>query len=241
MKAPPTPASPSAFTPANPFEGRPAGGAFQSLPQRERRGIRLELWNACAGPLVWLPPVGSLVVYFPQGHIEQVAASTLKDAHAHIPNYPSLPSKLICLLHNVTLHADAETDEVYAQMTLQPANMYGKEALLASDLALRADKPKMDFFLDTSTHGGFSVPRCAAEKIFPPLDFSVQPPIQELVARDLHDKEWRFRHIYRGQPKRHLLTTGWSSFVSGKRLFAGTINLSIPSMLSFVFANNHYA
>jgi hypothetical protein len=24
-----------------------------------------------------------------------------------------------------------------------------------------------------------------------------------------------------GQPKRHLLTTGWSLFVSGKRLFAG--------------------
>jgi len=27
-----------------------------------------------------------------------------KDVDAHIPNYPNLPSKLICLLHNVTLH-----------------------------------------------------------------------------------------------------------------------------------------
>ncbi|XP_076939468.1 auxin response factor 5-like [Bidens hawaiensis] len=44
---------------------------------------------------------------------------------------------------------------------------------------------------------------------------------QELVARDLHDTQWTFRHIYRGQPKRHLLTTGWSHFVSGKRLVAG--------------------
>ena len=77
----------------------------------------------------------------------------------------------------------------------------------------------------------------------------MQPPAQELVARDLHDNGWTFRHIYRGitvllvivllvlykldlsnskpwflisgQPKRHLLTTGWSLFVSGKRLFAG--------------------
>lgn len=84
----------------------------------------------------------------------------------------------------------------------------------------------------------------------------MQPPAQELVARDLHDTVWTFRHIYRGmffvwpleccihgsirchhdhiskhllfvvllnagQPKRHLLTTGWSLFVSGKRLFAG--------------------
>ena len=29
-------------------------------------------------------------------------------------------------------------------------------------------------------------------------DFSMQPPAQELVARDLHDHVWTFRHIYRG-------------------------------------------
>jgi len=78
---------------------------------------------------------------------------------------------------------------------------------------------------DTSTHGGFSVPRRAAEKVFPPLvgfifylcvwlwlvidafilylcaiqDFSQQPPAQELIARDLHDVEWKFRHIFRGR------------------------------------------
>ncbi|XP_040998360.1 auxin response factor 19-like isoform X4 [Juglans microcarpa x Juglans regia] len=49
----------------------------------------------------------------------------------------------------------------------------------------------------------------------------MQPPAQELVARDLHDNLWTFRHIYRGKPKRHLLTTGWSLFISGKRLLAG--------------------
>ena len=75
---------------------------------------------------------------------------------------------------------------------------------------------------DTSTHGGFSVPRRAAEKVFPPLvgdisslsnfhvpivfihyffflqDYTLQPPAQELIARDLHDNEWKFRHIFRG-------------------------------------------
>ena len=34
--------------------------------------VNQELWYACAGPLVALPPAGSLVVYFPQGHSEQV-------------------------------------------------------------------------------------------------------------------------------------------------------------------------
>ncbi|KAJ6407970.1 hypothetical protein OIU84_011305 [Salix udensis] len=193
----------------------------------EKKSINPELWQACAGPLVNLPAAGTHVVYFPQGHSEQVAASMKKDVDAQIPNYPNLPSKLLCLLHNVTLHADPETDEVYAQMTLQPVSSFDKDALLRSDLALKSNKPQTEFFCktltasDTSTHGGFSVPRRAAEKIFPPLDFSMQPPAQELVARDLHDNVWTFRHIYRGQPKRHLLTTGWSLFISGKRLFAG--------------------
>ncbi|XP_035834088.1 auxin response factor 19-like [Helianthus annuus] len=88
---------------------------------------------------------------------------------------------------------------------------------------------------DTSTHGGFSIPRRAAEKIFLQLSiflyfsigFSLQSPAQELVARDLHDNVWTFRHIYHGQPKRHLLTTSWSLFVSGKRLFAGDLILFI--------------
>ncbi|KAH9805570.1 auxin response factor 19 [Citrus sinensis] len=195
--------------------------------EKEKKTINTELWHACAGPLVNLPAAGTHVVYFPQGHSEQVAASMKKDIDGQIPNYPNLPSKLLCILLNVTLHADTETDEVYAQMTLQPVPSYDREALLRSDLALKSNKPQTEFFCktltasDTSTHGGFSVPRRAAEKIFPPLDFSLQPPAQELMARDLHDNIWTFRHIYRGQPKRHLLTTGWSLFVSGKRLFAG--------------------
>ncbi|KAK4432723.1 Auxin response factor 19 [Sesamum alatum] len=205
--------------------GAPPGNA--SAAEGVKKSINGELWQACAGPLVNLPAAGTHVVYFPQGHSEQVAASMKKDVDAQIPNYPNLPSKLLCLLHNVTLHADLETDEVYAQMTLQPVPSFDKEALLRSDLSMKANKPQTEFFCktltasDTSTHGGFSVPRRAAEKIFPPLDFTMQPPAQELVARDLHDNVWTFRHIYRGQPKRHLLTTGWSLFVSGKRLVAG--------------------
>ncbi|KAK8503194.1 hypothetical protein V6N13_025954 [Hibiscus sabdariffa] len=212
----------------------------------ERKNINSELWHACAGPLISLPPVGSLVVYFPQGHSEQVAASMHKETD-FIPSYPNLPSKLICILHNVTMHADPETDEVYAQMTLQPVNKYDKEALLASDMALKQNRQPAEFFCktltasDTSTHGGFSVPRRAAEKIFPPLDFSMQPPAQELVAKDLHDNTWTFRHIYRGQPKRHLLTTGWSVFVSTKRLFAGDSVLFIRDEKSQLLLGTRHA
>ncbi|KAI4307727.1 hypothetical protein L6164_030883 [Bauhinia variegata] len=193
----------------------------------EKKCLNSELWHACAGPLVSLPTAGTRVVYFPQGHSEQVAATTNREVDGHMPNYPSLPPQLICQLHNVTMHADVETDEVYARMTLQPLTpQEQKDTFLPMELGIPSKQPSNYFCKtltasDTSTHGGFSVPRRAAEKVFPPLDFSQQPPAQELIARDLHDVEWKFRHIFRGQPKRHLLTTGWSVFVSAKRLVAG--------------------
>lgn len=34
--------------------------------------VCLELWHACAGPAVSLPNKGNFVVYFPQGHAEQL-------------------------------------------------------------------------------------------------------------------------------------------------------------------------
>ncbi|CAN0897410.1 Auxin response factor 8 [Linum grandiflorum] len=204
-----------------------SGLSQQQGQEGEKKCLNSELWHACAGPLVSLPTVGSRVVYFPQGHSEQVVATTNKEVDGHIPNYPNLPAQLICQLHNVTMHADVETDEVYAQMTLQPLTPEEqKDTFLPMELGMPSKQPTNYFCKtltasDTSTHGGFSVPRRAAEKVFPPLDFSQQPPAQELIARDLHDVEWKFRHIFRGQPKRHLLTTGWSVFVSAKRLVAG--------------------
>ena len=50
--------------------GTSSGGAGGEGAGRTK--VNQELWYACAGPLVTLPPAGSLVVYFPQGHSEQV-------------------------------------------------------------------------------------------------------------------------------------------------------------------------
>jgi hypothetical protein len=49
--------------------------------ERQAPPINADLWYACAGPLVSLPPVGSLVVYFPQGHSEQVRTATSFRVH----------------------------------------------------------------------------------------------------------------------------------------------------------------
>jgi hypothetical protein len=59
------------FDDAKPFLGIWVLWVFVKLTV-ERRSLNSELWHACAGPLVGLPAVGSRVVYFPQGHTEQV-------------------------------------------------------------------------------------------------------------------------------------------------------------------------
>ncbi|KAJ1687475.1 hypothetical protein LUZ63_018865 [Rhynchospora breviuscula] len=190
--------------------------------------VCLELWHACAGPAVSLPNKGSFVVYFPQGHAEQLGEFYGADAGN---TRFDVPPHVFCRVVHVTLHADVATDEVYAQLVLMAANEdeISKDGGRGPDESDSERRPaRMPHMFcktltasDTSTHGGFSVPRRAAEDCFPPLDYKQQRPSQELVAQDLHGTEWRFRHIYRGQPRRHLLTTGWSAFVNKKKLVSG--------------------
>ncbi|KAF6161241.1 hypothetical protein GIB67_009128 [Kingdonia uniflora] len=199
-----------------------------------KKTLNSELWHACAGPLVSLPQVTGLVYYFPQGHSEQVAVSTKRTGTSYIPSYPNPPSQIMCWVHNVKLHTDKETDEIYAQ-TLQPVNTE-KDVFPTPGFGPKPSKHPSEFFCktlnasDTSTHGGFSVPRRATEKLFPRLYYATSK--SKLVVRDLHDNTWTFRHIYRGQPKRHLLTTEWSLFVGAKRLRAGDFVLFIRDKTS---------
>ncbi|KAJ0795023.1 putative transcription factor ARF family [Helianthus annuus] len=188
--------------------------------------IYKELWRACAGPLVTVPQEQELVFYFPQGHIEQVEASTNQVAEQQMPMY-NLPSKILCRVMNVHLRAELESDEVFAQITLMPEANQDENAVEKKTTPPAQTRFHVHSFCktltasDTSTHGGFSVLRRHADECLPPLDMSRQPPTQELEAKDLHGNEWRFRHIFRGQPRRHLLQSGWSVFVSSKRLVAG--------------------
>ncbi|XP_019413505.1 PREDICTED: auxin response factor 18-like isoform X2 [Lupinus angustifolius] len=184
-----------------------------------------QLWKACAGPHVDVPHVGQRVFYFPQGHMEQLEASTNQELNQRIPLF-NLPTKILCRVINVNLLAESETDEVYAQITLVPESNQA-EPTIPDPCPAEVPRPTIHSFSkvltasDTSTHGGFSVLRKHATECLPALDMSQSTPTQELVARDLHGYEWRFKHIFRGQPRRHLLTTGWSTFVTSKRLVAG--------------------
>ncbi|KAI3823245.1 hypothetical protein L1987_04678 [Smallanthus sonchifolius] len=192
--------------------------------------ICMDLWHACAGPVITLPHKGNVIVYFPQGHLEQICSqSSVQLSTIDIPSL-GLQSQIFCKVVDVQLLANKENDEIYTKLTLLPLpELSGKNLQEGEeeggDVALTKSTPQMFCKTltasDTSTHGGFSVPRRAAEDCFPPLDYKQQRPSQELVAKDLHGVEWKFRHIYRGQPRRHLLTTGWSNFVSQKNLVSG--------------------
>nr|XP_025695403.1 auxin response factor 9 isoform X4 [Arachis hypogaea] len=184
-----------------------------------------QLWEACAGPHVDVPRSGQRVFYFPQGHMEQLEESTNQELNQRIPVF-KLPTKILCRVVNVHLLAEQETDEVYAQITLVPESNQAEPT--SPDLCpAELPRPQNHSFCkvltasDTSTHGGFSVLRKHATECLPALDMSQPTPTQELVAKDLHGYEWRFKHIFRGQPRRHLITTGWSTFVASKRLVAG--------------------
>ncbi|KAK7285770.1 hypothetical protein RJT34_20551 [Clitoria ternatea] len=184
-----------------------------------------QLWKLCAGPLVDVPCEGERVFYFPQGHMEQLQASTNQELSQQVPHF-NLPSKILCRVVNIQLLAEQESDEVYARITLLPEASQDEPTNPDPSLP---ETPKQKFHSfskiltasDTSTHGGFSVLRRHATECLPQLDMKQMTPTQELVAKDLHGFEWKFKHIFRGQPRRHLLTTGWSTFVTSKRLVAG--------------------
>ncbi|MCO5610865.1 hypothetical protein L7F22_065107 [Adiantum nelumboides] len=199
---------------------------FSGHGSNNPEGHKDDLWQACAGPLVSVPKVGQRVWYFPQGHMEQVSASTGQSQGAdQLMPSNKLPARILCRAVSRVLSAEVDTDEVFAQLSLLPIDVRdsGIQEEESADFSTRNVRifTKILTASDTSTHGGFSVLRKHAEDCLPPLDMSQENPSQELMATDLHGQEWKFRHTYRGHPRRHLLTTGWSHFVSQKKLVAG--------------------
>ncbi|CAN4098915.1 unnamed protein product [Withania somnifera] len=183
-----------------------------------------ELWHACAGSMVQIPAANSKVYYFPQGHAEHTCTDV--DFSALL----GIPAMILCRVDAVKFLADSETDEIYAKIRLIPVenNEYDFEddAIFESSVVeSTAEKPisfaKTLTQSDANNGGGFSVPRYCAETILPTLDFTADPPVQTVMVKDVHGEKWSFRHIYRGTPRRHLLTSGWSTFVNKKKLVAG--------------------
>ncbi|KAL6133396.1 hypothetical protein ACLB2K_065632 [Fragaria x ananassa] len=199
---------------------------FMDVKEKLKEGEKCldpQLWHACAGGMVQMPLVNAKVFYFPQGHAEHACGPV------DFRNYPRVPPYILCRVSAIKFMADPETDEVYAKIRLVPLSSseagYEDNGIGGNNGADLQDKPasfaKTLTQSDANNGGGFSVPRYCAETIFPRLDYSADPPVQTILAKDVHGETWKFRHIYRGTPRRHLLTTGWSTFVNHKKLVAG--------------------
>ncbi|XP_020866118.1 LOW QUALITY PROTEIN: putative auxin response factor 14 [Arabidopsis lyrata subsp. lyrata] len=125
----------------------------------------------------------------------------------------------------IQLKVERNSDETYAEITLMP----NTTQVVIPTQNENQFRPLVNSFTkvltasDTSAHGGFSVPRKLAIECLPPLDMSQPLPAQELLTIDLHGNQWRFKHSYRGTPRRHLLTTGWNAFITSKKLVAGDV------------------
>ncbi|KAH6804023.1 auxin response factor 16 [Perilla frutescens var. frutescens] len=198
---------------------------MHSLSKPMEKCLDPQLWHACAGGMAQIPPPNSKVYYFCQGHGEHA------NARVDFMKFPRIPPLILCRVASIKYLADSESDEVYAKIRLMPLG--GDEPDVCDEesgfvgLDKSEEREKTNSFAKTLTQsdanngGGFSVPRYCAETIFPRLDYSAEPPVQTILAKDVHGVVWKFRHIYRGTPRRHLLTTGWSNFVNQKKLVAG--------------------
>ncbi|CAI5537581.1 unnamed protein product [Closterium sp. Naga37s-1] len=223
------------------------------------------LWYSCAGPLVTVPAVGSLVVYFPQGHVEQQQRLAQADERTHelMVRFELQP---VDEAEAVRAQAAASQEARRAGAAGRRGGRQGREGEKAGAQEAReeggmdtdngrtqAARPgglqaqaaavqggvhthmgahaqlhmccKRLSTSDAAPHGGFFIPRKAAESLFPalvssPLDANEEGPCQQLVASDVFGREWNFRHVYRGSPRRHLLTAGWSALCASWGLAA---------------------
>jgi len=110
----------------------PEAAAGRAKP--EGRGVHPQLWQACAGSLCAVPPVGAAVYYFPQGHADHAGAAAVDLRAAGVRVSPFVP----CRVAAVRLMAEPDTDDIYARIRLVPLRPWEPvadvgDALMKSD------------------------------------------------------------------------------------------------------------
>ncbi|KAJ7982469.1 Auxin response factor [Quillaja saponaria] len=145
--------------------------------------------------MVQMPSVNARVFYFPQGHAEHACG------HVDFRTCPRVPPYILSKVCGIKYMADPENDEVFAQIKLVPVN--GSEP---------------DY--DDDGNGNDIVQR----QSFLVWITLLSPLYQTILAKDVHGETWKLDISIGVPPGRHLLTTGWSTFVNHKKLVAGDSN-----------------
>ncbi|KAI5425896.1 auxin response factor 8 [Lathyrus oleraceus] len=172
--------------------------------------------------MVQIPKVNSSIFYFPQGHAEHACEPVNFSANSKIP------SQISCRVAAIHYRADPHTDELYAKLRLVPLSNTGvsfdDDAVGGiNDMPVTRNKYKSytKTLTRTDASSGLFCPKICVETIFPPLDYLGNHTSQDIYVTDVHGETWEFKHVCRGTPKVHMLTTGWSDFLKDKQLVSG--------------------
>ncbi|PKA58356.1 Auxin response factor 22 [Apostasia shenzhenica] len=198
------------------------------------RPVDVDVWIACAGRSNLLPAVGGQFYYFPEGHAEH--AASLPD----FSSFRSLQPFYLCQITEVCLLAHPTSDEIYAKISLDhhrfhPAGSSLRRPPSPAKLSRVISFSKTLTKSDANSGGALTVPIAGVRSVFPSLDYTKMPPAQDVSMTDVGGRSWKFRLIYRGNPRRHLITTGWRTFSDSKKLVSGDTLVFIRSPAGELF------
>ncbi|XP_058746576.1 auxin response factor 17-like [Vicia villosa] len=202
--------------------------------QQQLRNVDPNIWLQFARDSFTVPKLHSRVYYFPPGHLEHSPVTPTTQTLSLLRPF------ILCTVSSIDLLADPLTDQIFAKLLLTPVIdatvVPPVEAVNEEDNADHVvSSAKTLTTTDANNACGFSVPKACANSIFPPLDLTTPWPSQELSITDVCGVVWTFQHVYRGNPKRYLFTTGWSAFVNKKTLVGGDTLVFIKNSAGNIF------
>ncbi|CAO2813391.1 unnamed protein product [Amaranthus hypochondriacus] len=199
-----------------------------SSPSPYEPEIDQEIWQACAGYLVDIPKLNSLVYYFPQEHMEHVLNYDNPNPNPNLnpnpnPN-PICCGSFLCRVMNVSFLADPQTDQVFVKFLLQPCitdnsnpnpdpnpnpypdpnpNPYPDPNRVFSCVKILSNITKYFYYVDTPLR----------ENIFTRIPKNES---QNIMLTDIHGNIWDIM-----LDSTNFFTCGWTEFVEAKNLTPG--------------------
>lgn len=102
-----------------------SAASFSSSASASASSVCLELWHACAGPMISLPKKGSVVVYFPQGHLEHCQDFPLSNN-----NVINIPPHVFCRVLDVKLHVSFLSVSLLYIVQIEMLSLIGRPKIL---------------------------------------------------------------------------------------------------------------
>jgi len=220
-----------------------------SLP--EPRRVKSKIWQICAGPAVKIPNIGSKVYYFPQGHLEHACSSPNIETQLRLclrlPSVLCIISSVDLLADPHTdevfaklLLTPVTTDGGVQIQEPAPPDFPDQEENNGNNLAIQVQEPApppevpdqeddnlvsfVKILTESDAKCVLFVPHQCVRLILPKLDWEDGMQPQNISVTDIQGNIWKYKCVYRKKDSnahRFTFTTGWSRFVTEKKLVAG--------------------